>query len=44
MPFSRPLEPPAADEELRRRLEGVFRDDVARLREHTGLEFATWSV
>ena len=44
MPFSRPLEPTAADEELRRRLEGVFRDDVARLREYTGLEFATWSI
>ena len=44
MPFSRPLEPPAADEELRRRLAGVFRDDVARLREYTGLKFATWSI
>jgi hypothetical protein len=44
MPFSRPLEPPAADEELRRTLAGVFRDDVARLREYTGLEFATWSI
>jgi hypothetical protein len=43
-PFSRPLEPPAADEELRRTLADVFRDDVARLREYTGLEFATWSV
>jgi hypothetical protein len=44
MPFSRPLEPPAADEELRRSLEDVFRDDVARLREYTGLTFADWSV
>jgi Sulfotransferase domain len=44
MPFSRPLEPPAADEELRRTLAGVFRDDVARLREYSGLGFATWSI
>ena len=44
MPLSRPLEPPVADDDLRRKLEGVFRDDVARLRDYTGLEFATWSV
>jgi Sulfotransferase domain len=44
MPFSRPLEPPAADGELRRSLEDVFRDDVARLRKYTGLTFADWSV
>ena len=44
MPFSRPLEPPVADEELRRTLEGIFRADVARLREYSGLEFATWSI
>jgi hypothetical protein len=43
-PFSRPLEPPEADEKLRRTLERVFRDDVARLRGYTGLEFATWSI
>jgi sulfotransferase family protein len=44
MPFSRKLEPPALDAELRRSLADVFREDVARLREYTGLEFATWSI
>ncbi len=41
---SRPLEPPALDEDLRLKLQELYADDVARLRHLTGKTFTTWSV
>ncbi len=38
------IDTPALDEPLRQRLQLIFADDVSRLREITGLRFATWSV
>jgi hypothetical protein len=42
--LSKPLEPPVLDPALRRRLEAMYRDEVAGLREATGLPLATWSL
>lgn len=39
-----PLERPALEPALRARLEQLYTPDAARLREHTGLSFASWSV
>jgi hypothetical protein len=39
-----PLERPALEPALRARLEHLYAPDAARLREHTGLSFASWSV
>ncbi len=41
---SRPLEIPTLDDSLRLRLQELYTDDVARLRELTGKEFTTWSI
>lgn len=43
-PFSRPFEQPVIDAELRAELAELLRDDIARFRELTGREFASWSV
>jgi hypothetical protein len=39
-----PLQPPVLEPALRARLEQLYAPDVARLREHTGMRFASWSV
>jgi hypothetical protein len=39
-----PLERPALEPALRARLEELYAPDAARLREHTGLRFESWSV
>jgi hypothetical protein len=39
-----PLERTALEPALRTRLEALYAPDAARLREHTGLGFASWSV
>jgi sulfotransferase family protein len=39
-----PLERPALEPVLRARLEELYAPDAARLREHTGLRFGSWSV
>jgi hypothetical protein len=39
-----PLERPALEPALRARLEQLYAPDAARLREHTELSFASWSV
>lgn len=39
-----PIEPPEVSPELRARLEAALRDDVARLRSRTGMDFAAWSI
>jgi hypothetical protein len=41
---SRAIEPPRAEGELRLRLRDAFRGEVARLREMTGQEFASWQI
>jgi len=41
---SRPLAPPAVDDELRGRLREMFAREVERLRALTGKRFATWTV
>lgn len=41
-PFSRKIERPVIDENLRRRLVDNLKDDVDRLRQHTGRDFAEW--
>ncbi len=41
---SQPLEAPKPDDELRTRLQKLYAEDVARLREMTGKAFPTWSV
>jgi hypothetical protein len=41
---SRPLAAPTLDDDLRARLQELFADDVARLRQLTGESFPTWSV
>ena len=43
-PFARKVGRPALSSTMRERLAGEFQDDVKRLRELTGQEFATWSV
>jgi len=43
-PFRTLVERPVVSGEVRAWLEDEFRDDVARLRAHTGLAFAGWSV
>jgi hypothetical protein len=43
-PFSRPVPPPDLDPDLRERIAGLLREDVSRLRAHTGLPFADWSI
>jgi Sulfotransferase domain len=43
-PFRYEVEPAALSEELRTELEDELRDDAERLRAHTGLAFAAWSV
>lgn len=42
--LSRTLEEPALSEEAEQRLRGALRDEVGRLRELTGQEFATWRI
>lgn len=42
--FRRPIERPVVEGALRERLVGELQDDVRRLRAHTGLDFAGWSV
>jgi Sulfotransferase domain len=41
---TRKFQRPTVEPELRRRLREAFRDDVDRLRESTGQEFASWQV
>lgn len=41
---SRPLQAPVLDDDLRIRLQELYADDAARLRELTGKAFSTWSV
>ena len=43
-PFSRRRGSAALPADLRARLKDYLRDDAARLREHTGLRFASWSI
>lgn len=42
--FERPIERPRLSDELRRRLEDVFRPDVERLRRWSGQPLSTWSL
>jgi len=42
--FKSEVEPPALPSDLREELERELRDEVERLRAHTGLAFAGWSV
>jgi hypothetical protein len=44
LPFSRAVERPALDEELRERLADALRNDMERLRRLTGRMFESWSV
>jgi hypothetical protein len=43
-PFRYEVEPPVLPDELRAELEAELRDDVERLRAHTGLAFSGWSL
>jgi hypothetical protein len=43
-PFARRVSERAVTPEIRRRLTDYLRDDVERLRAHTGLDFASWSL
>jgi Sulfotransferase family len=43
-PFHREVEPAALPERLRSELEDELREDAERLRAHTGLAFAGWSI
>jgi hypothetical protein len=43
-PFRQEVEPAALPDELRAELEDELRDDAEKLRAHTGLAFAGWSV
>ena len=43
-PFRQEAEPPVLPEPLRTELEGELRKDAERLRAHTGLAFASWSI
>jgi hypothetical protein len=43
-PFRHEAAPPVLPDELRAKLEDEVRDDVAKLRAHTGLAFAGWTV
>jgi hypothetical protein len=43
-PFSRPFEHSPIDDGLRAELADLLRDDIARFRQLTGREFASWSV
>jgi hypothetical protein len=43
-PFTHPFEQPRMDEALRAELADLLREDIARFRELTGREFATWPV
>jgi len=43
-PLSRPFEHPEIDHGLRAEIAALVRDDIARLRQLTGREFASWSV
>ena len=42
--LSRPIERPTLDPTLRARIESAVSEDVAQLREFTGMDFPTWSV
>jgi len=44
LPFSSGIERPVLEEGLRRELVGFFREDITRLREHTGDAFEAWCV
>lgn len=41
---SRPLQPPALDEDVRTHLQELYAPDVERLRELTGKSFSSWSL
>lgn len=43
-PFRREVEPALLPQGIRAELEQELRDDAARLRAHTGLAFASWSI
>jgi len=43
-PFRQEVAPPVLTDELRAKLEEELRDDVERLRAHTGLAFSGWSI
>jgi hypothetical protein len=43
-PLSKPFEHPDMDEELRAEVAELVREDIARFRELTGRDFASWSV
>jgi len=43
-PFSKPINPPVLNEQVRQKLENSLKEDTERLRNYTGCQFSYWKI